>query len=355
MLEIAQGLVGRGHKLELLYKSGGPFLPIYREAGCRTTQVPLYALDRDRPVASAVQVARTVARGVRAKPDVYYVNDYQHAPSGAAVSVIRRVPLVCHLRLLPPPSYSHQLRATLPRVSRFMAVSKHVRSKFASSGIPDEKIEVVYTGVDLDRYAPGVPDERRAERAKLGIADDELMVLFAGRLDHVKGVDVLISAFKKVVHEHPGARLVIVGGALWHADEDAGRRYIDQLKRSTDSRWATWLEPRPDIVPLYRAADVVVVPSLWDEPFSRVVIEAMACGTAVVGSSSGGAPEALTGELAPLVFESGDSDALVRVLLWLRSRAEPMGVECRKHAERRFGLSRMIDQIEAVLLQPRVD
>jgi glycosyltransferase involved in cell wall biosynthesis len=104
---------------------------------------------------------------------------------------------------------------------------------------------------------------------------------------------------------------------------------------------------------LLRATDVTVLPSLWSEPFGRIVIESMACETPVVASRVGGLPEILTGEFAAGLCEPANPDALaasvMRVADWRRSDPE-LGRRARAHVASTFTLARTVAGVERVLL-----
>jgi glycosyltransferase involved in cell wall biosynthesis len=109
---------------------------------------------------------------------------------------------------------------------------------------------------------------------------------------------------------------------------------------------------RSDVVPLYHAADVVALPSVFPEPFGRVLVEGMACGRPAVGSAVGGIPEILTGEHTEGVVPPGDPAALAAALGRLRGwqdRDPGLAARCRAHVERSFTLERAVEGVEAVL------
>ena len=106
----------------------------------------------------------------------------------------------------------------------------------------------------------------------------------------VKGVDVLVQAFAKVAAEVPGARLVVVGAPSLSADPVDAARYARTLRDLGAGLEILWLEARKNVEPLIQMADVVVAPSRWAEPFSRSVIEPLACGVPVVATGSEATP-----------------------------------------------------------------
>jgi glycosyltransferase involved in cell wall biosynthesis len=105
------------------------------------------------------------------------------------------------------------------------------------------------------------------------------------------------------------------------------------------------------VTPLH-AADVVVVPSVWDEPFGRVVIEAMATGCPVVASAVGGIPEILTGRFSSMLFPRGDARNLadrIETLAGWRTLDPSLAAACVRHVAERFSLRRSVDLIEETL------
>ena len=349
VLDVSGGLSARGHDVTVLYQGAGELLPEYQRRGCSTVHGFEFFIDRNRHVASTGGFAWTWLRGVRQRPELVYIQDWEHAPLGAAVSSSCRAPLVSHLRLTPPPQYSRQHRSALRRVDRFIAVSSDVRERFVTSGLPRDRIDVVHNGLDLDEFSPGAPADREAVREALGVSPDDFVVLYVGRLDRVKGVETLIAACNRRAELGRPVRLVAVGQPIWHQSDSDGQDYLERLRDLAKPTQADFVGARTDIVPMYRAADVVVVPSIWPEPFGRVVIEAMACGRAVIASRVGGIPEILTGDLAPLLFEPGDVDDLVRRLDEIENDAASIGIRCRTVAEERFGIGTTLDGVEASL------
>lgn len=157
-------------------------------------------------------------------------------------------------------------------------------------------------------------------------------ILFVGRLEKIKGVQVLLDALPAVRAEHPGARLVIAGSGPYEPvlREQAKLLQLDSLVTFAGQVGREKLEQ------LYRSASVVAVPSLWPEPFGKVGIEAMSVGRPVVASDVGGMSEWLRdGETGYLVKPGSPSElgeALCRVLRD-RGRLDEMGQAARKRAE----------------------
>ncbi|AKK04657.1 D-inositol-3-phosphate glycosyltransferase [Corynebacterium mustelae] len=176
-------------------------------------------------------------------------------------------------------------------------------------GLP-EKIMVMSPGTDIDLFTPGT--ERNTERARreLGIPMDAKVVAFVGRLQEFKGPQVLIKAVGEMLRREPDRNLcaLICGGA-----SGASAR-MENYRRLAESVGAAhrirFLEPRPpeELVTIYRAADIVAVPS-YNESFGLVAMEAQASGTPVIAARVGGLPIAVAeGDTGMLVDSHDPSD-----------------------------------------------
>jgi glycosyltransferase involved in cell wall biosynthesis len=168
---------------------------------------------------------------------------------------------------------------------------------------------VIEIGVDNSLRRPPSATEREAARGALGATPDGLVVLYLGRMDPTKGIETLLQAIRLL--DDPRILTVIAGApSKFRKGADT---YATDL-RAGAPRGVRFVGRYDDPRPLLWAADVVVVPSIWEEPLSRVPVEAMACGVPVVGSRIGGTPEILSGPFSALLFEPGDPDALVVAL-----------------------------------------
>ncbi len=150
-------------------------------------------------------------------------------------------------------------------------------------GAPRERIEIVAPGVHHAFFSPG---DRRGARQALGLGDHPVL-LFVGRIQPLKGVDVAIEAL--AASHHHDAQLVIVGGPSGaEGDLEAAHARALVAHHGLDAR-VHFVEPQPHhlLSTYYRAADLCIVPSR-SESFGLVALEAAACGTPVVAAAVGG-------------------------------------------------------------------
>ncbi|WP_116041652.1 D-inositol-3-phosphate glycosyltransferase [Amycolatopsis palatopharyngis] len=211
-------------------------------------------------------------------------------------------------------------------------------------------VRTVSPGVDLERFTPG---SQVFSRAALGLPQDAVVLAFAGRIQPLKAPDVLLHAAANLLRRQPELRerlvVLIVGGPSGSGMEQPRelRELADSLGIAGQTRF---LPPQPGqaLVDVYRAADVVAVPS-YNESFGLVALEAQACGTPVVAAEVGGLPVAVShgvsGMLVPGHRAEDWANALAAVALRPGRRAE-LGANAVRHA-RRFSWERTTDALVA--------
>jgi glycosyltransferase involved in cell wall biosynthesis len=177
-------------------------------------------------------------------------------------------------RSIPSPVRNSHILLSLDKVDRFIAPSRYLAERYATNGLPLDKIVVLHNGIDLDLF----PSTR--------MRHDKLILGFIGYLGKHKGIDFLLRALT-LVHDLEKIRLLIVGDG-----EEA--RYLKSLCRELNlDRYVTF-HGRVDnrhIPTIYEKIDVLVVPSIWPENSPVTISEAMASGIPVIAFNLGGISE----------------------------------------------------------------
>jgi UDP-glucose:(heptosyl)LPS alpha-1,3-glucosyltransferase len=321
------GLARHGHEVTLISTRRQPEVPGIRVRRLRMPPGPA-AL---RLVAFALLARRAIRTGgydlVQSHErtllqDIYRAGEGTHAGYLAAMDGSRsRVG-----------SYHRIVKALEHRVfsaactRHVVAISEQGRQEIARLyGTADDRLSVVYNGVDLERFHPGVRERWRAsQRERLGLPGDGWVVLFVGSGFARKGLDTLIAGLAGLAE--PDAWLLVAGKG------EAGpyRRLAEQAGVAERVRW---LGPEPEVERLYAAADILALPARY-EPFGNVHLEALACGLPVLTSRRAGGAELIRPGDNGVVVAPADPRSVTEGLARLRA-ADPqaLAAAARRSAE----------------------
>jgi starch synthase len=243
-------------------------------------------------------------------------------------------------------SWAEQVAAT--SAAAVVAVSEGMRAdvRAAYPGIPPERIRVIRNGIDTSEYAP---DTGTDVLVKHGIDMSRPYVIFVGRITRQKGLPVLLRAASAL---DPSAQLVLCAGAPDTRELAAEvTELVAGLQASRSGvTWIPEMLPKPSVIQLLTHALAFACPSVY-EPLGIVNLEAMACGTAVVGSCVGGIPEVVDDGVTGLLVSPGDPAALadaLNALLRDPGRARAYGDAGRARAVGEFSWSAIASQTVAL-------
>jgi glycosyltransferase involved in cell wall biosynthesis len=224
-------------------------------------------------------------------------------------------------------------RLTCRRVDRFLALSEHLAQDLRTRlPVAPERVVVIPNGVDLAAADAALAVGRPAARHALGLYPSDLALAFVGRLHRQKGLKQLLGAFFTLLQTHPTAKLLLAGGG---PEREALASAVAGLRLQPFVRF---LGPLPTPWPLLAAADLFVLPSLW-EGMPNALLEAMAAGLPCVATTVGAVPEVAGGGEGALLVPPGDAAPLLRALLELAddpARRRELGARGRRRVEERF-------------------
>ncbi|WP_422754450.1 D-inositol-3-phosphate glycosyltransferase [Micromonospora sp. WMMD708] len=219
------------------------------------------------------------------------------------------------------------------------------------------RVAVVEPGVDLARFRPAVGDREvatRAARRRLGLPTDGYVVAFVGRIQPLKAPDVLVRAVAALREREPALAdqvTVVICGGPSGSGLDRPTSLIELAGSLGVADRVRFLPPRTgdDLPALYRAADLVAVPS-HNESFGLVALEAQACGTPVVAAAVGGLVTAVRDQASGVLVHGHDPTDWARTLARLlpdRAGREALGRGAARHA-RSFSWERTVSGLLTV-------
>ncbi len=225
-----------------------------------------------------------------------------------------------------------------PDLANAHFASEYLRDAHIGMGFRLQHAEVIHWGVD-DAWLATTPTR-----------NGPLRVLYAGRVSREKGIETAIEALGHLTRWLPeaGATLTIVGGSGPTDYEVDLRKLVASLGLGERVSFAGKVD-RTSIREVYAQHNVFVLPSVWQEPFSIALLEAMASGLVPVGTLTGGTGEILQAEGTGLVFGPGDAHQCalqLRRLVENRELLRSLGERARSAVRARFRLDEMVNRVE---------
>jgi N-acetyl-alpha-D-glucosaminyl L-malate synthase BshA len=290
------------HVESLLKRSKGNFsILTYRDNSSVKEKNVMRVPYIDFPILRGISFAFfAFLRGILARCDI--IHAHYAIPQGfvgVLIKKIKKKPLVLtvhgsDLTILSGSLFIRPvLKWVLNRTDRIIAVSNYMKTLLVDMEVPEEKIRVIYNGVD-----PQAPAE-----------DGEGRVIYIGALVHQKGVDILLNSFKKIKETHPDLKLVIVG-------DGPERENLEGLAEKlglTIIEFTGYLE---DLDQVFTSKSILVLPSR-KEGFGIAVLEAMARGVPVVASKTGGVLEIVEDGRNGLFFSKEHPESLADAVIKL--------------------------------------
>ncbi len=199
----------------------------------------------------------------------------------------------------------------LAPLSDAIVVNSHEgRQRLIELGIADTNLHVIYNGVDCSHFSRQPADASNGLRTSMGIDRDELLILLPGRMEAQKNHRLLVTALLRMDPRNARIRVAFAGNEF---DTGIKHEITARIAAGGATDQFLFLGPRADMPLLYSAADLVVLPSLW-EGFPNAVIEAMACGTPVIVSNISDNARIVEHGITGYLFGNNDADDLVTAL-----------------------------------------
>lgn len=187
---------------------------------------------------------------------------------------------------------TRQAQEIYDRADSIITVSDYIKSRVLTIDDLDKKCKTVLNGIDLKTFSDHQPQDRKS----FGLAEDDFVIVFSGRLIEEKGIRQLLLAMQEL-KDYPDIKLMIVGGSFYGngIEESPFIQELQALVSSLEDRVIfTGFKPYREIPSLLTLADIAALPSIWDEPLGLTCIEAMATGLPVITTNKGGIPETVT-------------------------------------------------------------
>ena len=328
--------------LSVVVLSSGPSVRKLQRAGMQVLLI-------DEPD-DAIAVGALAAHLAAIRPDVIHNHMYRAELVGTRAAIAlgeigHRRPYVVstvHSSRVRSSEDRDQLRRLTPHMDRLIAVSRSIERKLHDEGRTAAPIELIYNGVDLERYDHQEPCCTLPE--EYGMEPGSKLVGVVARLEPEKGHPTLLEAWPAVLRAVPDAYLLVIG---------EGSRHEELERQARDLRIAhrvVFTGRRDDVPAVTAALDVAVLPS-YREAQGLTILEAMALSRPVVASNVGGIPEMIEDGVTGLLVEPHDADGLARAIVRFLTDhpfADTIGRQGHDLVHDRFCIELMVESVQAI-------
>ncbi len=248
------------------------------------------------------------------------------------------MPVVGHIRDMM--KLSKGSISDLSRLDQLICVSEATRNYYETIGVNSERLLTIYNGIDVEQY-PQKPAKYLYD--ELGCPPITMFAATIGQIGLRKGHSSLIAALPEIAGICPDWHFLIIGEC--YSGKQESREYLENLKNSVDqsglSNRVHWLGYRDDIHELLPQVDLLIHPAR-QEPFGRVLLEAAACGVAIVATDVGGTTEMLVDQESALLITADDPHQLADVCISIMQNSharQRLGEQARQRIHSHFTLA----------------
>ena len=205
-------------------------------------------------------------------------------------------------------------------LAKILTCSNYIKNRVSTIS-HSGKIQTLYNAIDVQAFVP--KKHTTICRKDIGLANDDFVIVYSGRVNKDKGVSELIDAMLQI-KDKSNIKLMIIGGTFYGNagnEDDFIRTLKGKAKRLKDRIIFTGFVPYEKMPDYLQLADIAVLPSMWEEPFGLTIVEALAAGLPLITTRSGGIPEICEG-VATIVDKENVVNNLASAILDLYTKPD---------------------------------
>jgi len=197
----------------------------------------------------------------------------------------------------------------------YIALSKELYFSFVADGIPENKIILLPNFIDEKKFFPVDEEYRLILRQKNALKPEDVVVLYVGHLNAIKGIDFLMRTINEIDLEEFGLKVFILGSGKF-VSNSMENEIKDLLRNAGKKQHVNFVGTVEDVAEYYQLSDIFVLPSKT-EGMPNSLLEAMACGSACIATAVGAVPEIISNNYNGILISYGDVKSFKNILIFL--------------------------------------
>jgi glycosyltransferase involved in cell wall biosynthesis len=266
------------------------------------------------------------------------------------LKVFKNIAIICYFHNVPTNSGIRRALGWLINsiADRVIVISRAVQQGLIALGIDERKVLVIHNGLDIEKFEDASPYDFRD---KYGWASNTILIGYVGQFIPNKGIWDFIKAAELSLRRDQSCRFVMIGKA--NQEDTYQQTIVEHVHALGLEHYVVFTGWMDEMEKVYGALDMVVVPSLHEEPFGLVNIEAMASGVPVIATRVGGIPEIVIDRKTGFLVEKEKPEQIAECIFQLAKNAglrEKMGQAGRERIRQMFDIRRNAHLVQEVLL-----
>jgi glycosyltransferase involved in cell wall biosynthesis len=284
--------------------------------------------------------------------DLVMTNTVKAHIYGSIAACLCRIPVIWRFHdILSPTDFSPLLIRFITFFGkwfpkRILAVSKITKEYLVKNGLKEDKIDVIFNGIDSELFE--IRHVSKDIRKELKIESKTKLVGFIGRIIPEKGLKSFLLAIPEVIQECPEAFFLIIGD-VFLGEETHRNELLEIINKNVLEKYIRFTGFRTDIGDVMRSLDILVFPSVAPESFGLSIMEAMSLGKPVIASKVGGVSEIIEDGITGMLIEPNQPDQIADRIIHLLSNQEIYSSIAQKAKEvvtERFSLQKYVAAME---------
>jgi len=304
-------------------------------------------------VISFVQVNLKLLKIIRKyKIDILHANSLGSFMYSFLVGKIMHILVIWHMHDILKERLSNRILCKILGLfaTNIIAVSNAVRNSLLGFGIKENKIKVIYNGLNLEKWNP-TKYNPMSLRNELKIDKDSFIFAIIAQITECKGQHIFIESAANILRKHREDVLFLIIGESSSDDAEYKKKLMERVKELNVEEKIVFTGRRNDIPNVFASINVSIVCSIWPDSFPTVILEALAMAKPVIATNIGGISEEVVNNETGILVPPGNTKELVKAMTELLNnpkRGEEMGIKGRERMEKMFTIKKNVSTVKSL-------